>query len=188
MKILEGLALSSVKFIFGPIYFYYDKQNEYNFYFTIFYSILGGMIGVVFFSYLSDLIFKIWDYIKHSFRKTFSNKNNTFSTPVADVDGKIIINYSYIETGKSKKKVFNPRNRRLVRIWSEWGILGIAFITPVLLSIPLGTIITTRLVHSKKKVFIYMFCSILFWSVLITSIFELYHVATFQDLGKQITK
>jgi len=146
------------------------------------------MIGVVVFAYLSDLIFKLWDIIKHSFLNTFSKRNETFSRPIADVEGKVSIKYSYIDSGKKKKKVFNPRNRRLVRIWSEWGILGLALITPVLLSIPLGTIITTRLVHSKKKVFIYMFCSILFWSILITSAFELYHVVTLQDLGKQITK
>lgn len=146
------------------------------------------MLGVVIFAYLSDLIFKLWAIIKHSFASTFSKKDETFSSPVADVEGQVSIKYSYIESGKRKKKIFNPRNRRLVRIWSEWGILGIAFITPVLLSIPLGTIITTRLVHNKKKVFIYMFCSILFWSILITSAFELYHVVTLQDLGKQIIK
>lgn len=146
------------------------------------------MLGVVVFAYLSDLIFKLWDIIKQSFVKIFSKKDGTFSSPVADVEGEVSIKYSYIESGKRKKKIFNPRNRRLVRIWSEWGILGLALITPVLLSIPLGTIITTRLVRKKKKVFIYMFCSILFWSILITSMFELYHVVTLQDLGKHLTK
>ncbi|MEI6815023.1 MAG: hypothetical protein WCL14_00325 [Bacteroidota bacterium] len=187
LKILLIIALSSVKFIAGPPFYYFNKQYSFTFFETITLSVLGGMIGVVAFSYFSDWLFQIWHYIRMHYFKTFKRKE-LFSSHVADEEGKIDIKNSYIAATNKRKKVFTPKNRRLVRIWSDWGIMGIAFITPVLLSIPLGTIITSRLVHSKRKVFVYMFISILFWSILITSFFELYHVVTLQDLGKHTVR
>jgi hypothetical protein len=184
LKILLIIALSSVKFMAGPPFYYFNKQYTFTFFETIALSVVGGMVGVIVFAYFTDLLVEIWHFIKHKFSKPFNKKEEIFSPPDADITGNIVINYPY--TAASKKKIFNPRNRRIVKIWSEWGIMGVTFITPILLSIPIGTIITCRLVHNKKKIFVYMFFSILFWSILITSVFELYHVVTLQDLGKQI--
>ena len=184
LKILLIIALSSVKFMAGPPFYYFNKQYYFTYFETIGLSVLGGMVGVVAFAFFSDLLFRFWHFIVQLFKKVFRRKE-IFSTPKADIGGDYEINYSYVPK-EAKKKIFNPRNRRIVKIWSEWGIMGVAFITPILLSIPIGTIITCRLVHRKRKVFTYMFFSILFWSILITSVFELYHVVTLQDLGKQI--
>jgi hypothetical protein len=184
LKILLVIALSSVKFMAGPPFYYFNKQYTFTFFETISLSVLGGMVGVVIFVNFSDLLFQFWHFIIHKFIKLFAKKE-VFSQPEADIEGNYEIKYSYVPIA-SKRKIFSPRSRRIVKIWSEWGIIGIAFVTPVLLSIPIGTIITCRLVHNKRKIFIYMFFSILFWSILITSIFELYHVVTLQDLGKQI--
>ncbi len=168
----------------GPPFYYFNKQYTFTFFETIFFSVLGGMVGVVVFSFFSDLLFQFWHFIHHKFTKVITKREKVL-TRAGSVEGANDIKYSSGDD-KAKKKIFNPHSRRIVRVWSEWGIIGIAFITPVLLSIPIGTIIACRLVHRKRKIFTYMFFSILFWSILITSIFELYHVITLQDLGKQI--
>lgn len=63
-----------------------------------------------------------------------------------------------------QKKLFSPRNRRLVRIWRRYGLIGIAFLTPILLSPPGGTLIAASFGEKKMKIIYYMFFSGLFWS------------------------
>ncbi|MEZ5067446.1 MAG: hypothetical protein R2847_02715 [Bacteroidia bacterium] len=41
---------------------------------------------------------------------------------------------------ENKPKIFTKRNRRIITLWRKYGLFGIAFITPVILSIPIGTI------------------------------------------------
>jgi hypothetical protein len=67
---------------------------------------------------------------------------------------------------KKKKKIFNRRNRFIVKIKKNFGLAGIAFLTPWFLSIPLGTIISFGIYKNRKKVFLYQSGSILFWSFL----------------------
>ncbi len=173
LKVLLIIAMSSVKFIAGPVFLYFDDNYNFSFIEKISYSIIGGMLGVLIFAYGSDFIVRVWVFLKTPVVAIFKRRH---------AEGKINADHFIIR----KKKVFNSRNRRLVRIWSNYGIIGIAFVTPILLSIPVGTFIATRLIHNKKKVMMYMFISIVFWSFLMISIFELYHVLTLQDLKRSI--
>jgi predicted neutral ceramidase superfamily lipid hydrolase len=84
--------------------------------------------------------------------------------------------------------VFTKRNRRLVSIFRKYGLLGIAFLTPVILSIPIGTIVANSFEPNKRKIFLFMFISILFWSTLMVSLFEIFHAKNVIDLQEQITK
>lgn len=115
-------------------------------------------------------------------------KKQTFSEPVADVDAPLEIRYEYIDKQARRRKVFTRRNRRIVRIWKKYGLTGIAIITPVILSIPIGTIIANSLESDKKKILIYMLFSVLFWSMTMTGIFEILHVTSVKDLQEQVTK
>jgi hypothetical protein len=115
-------------------------------------------------------------------------KKQTFSEPVADVDAPLEIRYEYIDKQARRRKVFTKRNRRIVRIWKKYGLTGIAIITPVILSIPIGTIIANSLESDKKKILIYMLFSVLFWSMTMTGIFEILHVTSVKDLQEQVTK
>lgn len=69
------------------------------------------------------------------------------------------------------KKVFTKRNRRFVKIWRKYGELGIAFLTPILLSPPGGTLIAIALGGTPKKTIGYMFIWSVFWSFVITYAF-----------------
>ena len=71
-------------------------------------------------------------------------------------------------------------------IWKKYGLFGIALLTPVIISIPIGTIIASRLVPDKKKVFLYMLISISVWSIIMVSSFELYHAYSIKALQQKV--
>lgn len=66
---------------------------------------------------------------------------------------------------KKNKKVFSRKNRFIVRVKKNFGLAGIAFLTPWFLSVPLGTFISFGIYKSRRKVFLYQSVSILFWSL-----------------------
>lgn len=73
---------------------------------------------------------------------------------------------------KKKKRIFTRKNRIIVRVKQNFGLLGIAFITPWLLTIPLGTIISCGIYPNRRRVFIYQSASVIFWSFLSAAIAE----------------
>jgi hypothetical protein len=72
-----------------------------------------------------------------------------------------------------KKKVFTKRNRRLVIIWRKYGIFGVSFLTPVILSPLLGSLLVYAFGGSKKKILGYMLISAIFWSLAFSKFFHL---------------
>jgi len=69
-----------------------------------------------------------------------------------------------------KRRLFTVRNRRLVRIWRQYGMTGVAFLTPLLLTPIGGTMVAASFGESKPKVFLYMLISAVFWSFVFTLI------------------
>ena len=69
------------------------------------------------------------------------------------------------------KKVFSPKNRRFVKIWRKYGEIGIAFLTPILLSPPGGSIIAMAMGGSRVKIVGYMFLWSVVWTTIITYTF-----------------
>lgn len=66
---------------------------------------------------------------------------------------------------KRDKRLFTRKNRRLVRIWSRFGMQGIAFLTPILLMPIGGAIIALSFGGSRTKMYKYMAFSFVFWSL-----------------------
>ena len=66
------------------------------------------------------------------------------------------------------KKVFSKKSRRFVKIWSRYGEFGIAFLTPILLSPPGGTLIAIALGGKPRKTITYMLIWSIFWSFALT--------------------
>lgn len=183
-KIVVVILISSVKFVAGPPFAYYDKHYDFTFFETVSYCVIGGMLGVVVFSYFSKPIFRGWHWMIMRIKRYYKKKQ-VFSEPVADIGGDVEIKYEYVERW-DQRKLFTPHNRRIVKIWQKYGLIGIAFITPIILSIPIGTVIASSLVPSRKKVMLYMFFSILFWSVFMTSMFEIFHAGSVRELQHQM--
>jgi len=64
---------------------------------------------------------------------------------------------------KKDKKVFTKRSRLIVKVWRRYGVYGIAFLTPVLLSPLGGPIIASVLGAPVGKTIRCIFISCLFW-------------------------
>ncbi|MBL7924396.1 MAG: small multi-drug export protein [Bacteroidia bacterium] len=184
-KIVQVILLSSVKFVAGPPFAYYDQRYDFTFFETVLYCVIGGVLGVIIFTFLSRPFFMAEHWLYMKIKKLFQKKA-TFSEPVADVEGNLEVHYEYIDKKARSRRIFTKRNRRVVKVWKKYGLTGIAIITPVLLSIPIGTILANLLESNKKKIILYMFFSILFWSLAMTTVFEILHVTSVKDLKDQV--
>lgn len=81
----------------------------------------------------------------------------------------IIVSRWYVAKNRAKKKpVFTKKSRKIVRIWQRFGIKGIAFLTPVLFSPVIGTIIATVLGASQRNILVHMLWSSIFWGAAFT--------------------
>lgn len=121
-------------------------QFRFSFWETILWTNVGGIIGIYFFAFLSKGIINWW---KSLFRKK----------RVAD---------HHIER---KKPWFTKKNRRIVRIKQKYGLFGLAFATPLLLSIPVGTFLVVRYYRHSKVKFGYLIASNVFWSAIYASLY-----------------
>lgn len=68
-----------------------------------------------------------------------------------------------------KRKRFSKSNRRFVTIWKRYGLIGVAALTPILLTPIGGTILAVSSGSPKDKIIIYMFISASVWSVIFST-------------------
>lgn len=122
-------------------------QYEFSFLETILWTNVGGILGVCFFAFLSEKLLAWW---KRLFRRS---------------------NRKILEDEQQVKKIFTRRNRRIVRIKQKYGLIGIALITPFLLSIPVGVFLVVRYYRSSKLKFLYLIAANLIWSVIYTGFY-----------------
>jgi len=114
---------------------------------TILYTNLGGLLGILVFCFLSEQLIFLWrNYIIFLLKKVFKSTNHE----------------------SSGRKIFTRRNRRIIRIKTRYGLPGIAFVTPVLLSIPIGAFLVMRYFGNKPNKLIYLAGANFIWSLLYT--------------------
>jgi hypothetical protein len=152
LKILPVLVVSSIKFAFAPPY---AIQQGFNYYESIILTTAGGIGGVLFFFYLSTAVLKAYDWllhkIKHTTSKSYRRRARSHNKP---------------------RKVFSRKTRFLIKLRGKYGMIGIAFLTPILLSIPIGSFIANKY-YKNKGVLWYLFLSVAFWSGLLSAIYFL---------------
>ena len=73
-----------------------------------------------------------------------------------------------------KRKKFTPRTRKFIKIWKYSGIKGVAFITPILLSPVIGTVLLNAVGAKKKEIIKWMFVSAIMWSSIECILFYLF--------------
>lgn len=61
------------------------------------------------------------------------------------------------------KPLFSRRSRGVVRIYRRFGMIGIAFLTPILFSPIGGTVIATQLHVPRWRILLHMLWSAMFW-------------------------
>ena len=87
--------------------------------------------------------------------------------------GKVLREKVLVRFFRNRKR-FTKRNRRFVTIWKKYGLWGVAFLTPVILTPIGGTIVLTSFGSSKREILISMFFSAAFWSTAISSIIYIF--------------
>lgn len=91
-------------------------------------------------------------------------------------------NYLKLRFNK-KKPIFSKKNRSLVRIWKKYGEIGIAIITPLVLTPIGGTLIMISFGAKKKHIYLNMLLSSIFWATLFSfSIDQILKIPFFQNL------
>lgn len=63
------------------------------------------------------------------------------------------------------KAISSKRQERAKRIWQKYGLIGLAFISPIFIGSHLGVVMAMSLGGSKKLTTIYMVGSLIFWCV-----------------------
>ncbi len=109
----------------------------FSFFETVVVTSLGGFAGTLFFVFISDLLIR-------NYKKKLLSKQEKKAKPA---------------------KKFTRKNKIIVKIKRNFGLIGISLAAPVLLSIPLGCFLAVRYFKDKQKIIAYMFASVLFWAV-----------------------
>jgi len=88
------------------------------------------------------------------------------------------VHQRYVLRQRAKnKKMFNKKNRRIVKVFRRFGMSGIAFLTPILLTPIVGTVLATVLGVSKKRIVLHMLWSAIFWGFTLTlTLYKLSHL------------
>lgn len=85
--------------------------------------------------------------------------------------------------GVSKKKqVFSPKTRKIVSVWKKYGVVGVAILTPLLLTPIGGTIIMNAFNVKKEKIFLYMFVSAIGWGIIFS--FSIQYILLIPVIGE----
>ncbi len=118
---------------------------KFNFLKVFIVSCIGGIGGCIFYVYLSAALLKWWN------------------------------NYKAKNLNGVKKPHFTKSNRRIIKIKHKFGLVGIAVLTPIILSIPLGSFLAERFYKKKLKVIAYISISVMANSVLFYFIYYLFY-------------
>lgn len=152
-KYLLIVAISSIKFLIAPPLSF---EIGLSFLQTWIATTVGGLAGVLFFFFLSKGIIVMYRRFLASFLLQTYHRINTY-----------VRQRNHLP--KPNKRIFTYRNKSLVRIRRRYGLAGIIILTPVLLSIPLGTFLAIKYYPKQKNLLVYLSISVMLWSFLMSS-------------------
>lgn len=107
---------------------------------TLIYTNIGGIAGTLIFIWFSDFLIKTCE-------KYWPEK---------------------LKLKRKAKKVFTKRNRWFVNVKQKYGLPGIVILSPVLLSIPVGSFLTVKYYGIKKANLLWLIGGQIMWSLLYT--------------------
>lgn len=67
---------------------------------------------------------------------------------------------------RKKKKTKTKSIRLMIKIKNSYGLIGLAFLSPVLFSIPLGMFLATRFFFNNRLIIPYFIFAVVFWSLI----------------------
>jgi hypothetical protein len=157
IKILIVFLVSSIKFLFAPALSF---GMGLNFIQTWLSTTAGGILGVVVFFFLSR-------WLLHLYARYFFYYFHLIRVKI----------YGLLKIAVPKfipARKFTKRNRFIIKMVRKYGLAGIVILTPVLLSIPVGTFIATRYYSNNRYLLGYLCGSVFFWSLFMSSAISLF--------------
>jgi hypothetical protein len=148
LKIAEVFLLASVKFLFAP---FEAERYGFNFGQSFLITTSGGFVGIFAFYFAGANITNWWKKVTSAFKSVFLRRP-------AEAFNRL------------PPKNFTRSRRFIAWVKIRFGLFGIAFITPCIISIPIGTIIATDLFRKRKPVLLYLSASLLFWSLVLNGL------------------
>lgn len=149
-KIISVILTSSVKFLLAlPL----ARAEGLNYWETVFATSVGGILGVLIFYFLFSYFLDFYHRQRHKYK------------------------VAHKKPPKPKtKRIFTRRNRFIVRIMQKYGLAGIAFVTPCIISIPIGCFIAARVnqkfSQNNRQALLYLIYSVIGWSFFLTTAFH----------------
>lgn len=142
ITVLLGILVATSRLTWGPFTMILPTKSnafEISFIETFVYTSIGGVLGTYFYYYLGINII--------TFFKKRRNKR--------------------ILLGKAKpRKIFTKTNRKIIRIKNKFGVIGVAFLTPPIFSIMIGSVLCSKMYKHNKITIPALLISVLFWSFL----------------------
>lgn len=157
-KLIEVGIISAVKFLVAP---FVSFGLGYNFFQTVIITTIGGVAGVFFFFYLSSALLRLFRRVWPKIRSFFIRRKMHHQKVILERKNKTV----------NARKNFSRKNKFIVMTKRKYGLWGIAFLTPILLSIPLGTFLANKYYRNKKSVLISLTISVLCWSIIMSSFY-----------------
>ena len=71
------------------------------------------------------------------------------------------------------KKLFTKRSRRIITVKERFGLIGFTFLTPAIISIPIGCVIAAKFFYQNKQTLPLLLGFTIVWSFILT-IFSVY--------------
>ena len=69
------------------------------------------------------------------------------------------------KTFYKNQKLFTKGNRMKITIWKKYGLVGVAFLTPILFSPIGGAMIANAFGETKERIYLHMFISAVAWAL-----------------------
>ncbi|NBV92178.1 MAG: hypothetical protein EBR91_08425 [Flavobacteriia bacterium] len=137
--------LSMVKFMFAAAP---GAHQEVPFWATVVSIMLGAMISSAFFYFGSEWVIKYTQERKAKKEALLLEKGGV----------------------PKGKKNFTRTNKLIIRIKNTFGIYGICFLAPLIITIPLGSIVCAKFYGDQKRTFLIMAIGIMVNAVFLTTI------------------
>ena len=139
------MLLAGIKFLLAP-FVAESPPYDLNFWQSFIITTAGGMAGIIVFVFFGHFVVSKWSAFVYLIKRIYKSKEKL-----------------EIEKNKPRKK-FNWKTRFIGRVKRRFGLFGIAFVTPCIISIPVGSVIAVGIYRRKGMVLFYITASLVFWS------------------------
>lgn len=112
---------------------------SWNFWYSVSFTVLGGMFGVVLYTFFGELLRK-------GIQLVFPRYNG--------------------------ESILEKRKGLIEKIRSRGGLIGIALLTPIILSVPVGTVAAVAIGYRWPRILLYMFAAFSFWAFLFFGLYD----------------